>query len=130
MPSNGEQEEVQVNEIFWDLRQAKRLPADELASLVRNLTSRFISRLEALHRVFDEGRLLALRHGEQYDEALIQTALVSLVIADINYLNPYVKAEQIANITNACHTLGISYREALEMTTREREVVAALGGNE
>jgi len=119
-------DEIGMTPSLTDLRQAKRLNAEELESLIRSLTPHFISKAEAVRRLFSPGTLMTLGNGEPYDTALIRSALIAVVLSDVYPLNPYARDEQVENISIACKHLGISYEEVLGMTTKERQIVAAL----
>ena len=128
MSSNGHQlEPLRVDEAVSALREGKRSSASELIALVRSMTPRFSSRLEALHALADqEGFRIVAERNPHSDTVLISAALLSVVLSDVYPLSP-LKAEQLSTIEAACREIGIGYRDVLEMTTCEGKVLAALG---
>lgn len=109
-----------------NLRQGKHLSPDELRVLIESLTPRFAHRLDALQRFLEDGRIFSLRRGQPYDAKVIQTALLSVVLANVSLLDPVVRTQQIDTINQVCDSLGISYEEVLRLTTDERELATLL----
>lgn len=57
---------------------------------------------------------------------MIQTALLSIVLANVSLLDRFARRHQIDTITRVCQGLGISYEDVLRLTTDEQEVTGVL----
>lgn len=115
-----------MNQDLDILRQAKENSGAEIASRIRDLTPRYLNQLPALREVLDKGNLFKMGRGEPHDSAAVQTALLSIVLANVSVYDPYLKIQQTQAIHEACRTLGLSYDEVLDLTAQEDKVIAAL----
>jgi hypothetical protein len=112
---------------FDTLSRAKQWSSGEIAALVRDLLPKYIGCSQNLRSAFDSGRLFRVAPGEHYDTIAVETALVSLILANVSVHDPFARSRQIHSIAEACADLGVSYEDALDMTLREqmiREVLA------
>jgi hypothetical protein len=108
------------------LRQAKHLSAGELEALIRSQTPRFLDRLQRLRDMMERGTILRVSRGEPGDSRVIETALMSVVLANVSLLDPVTRHHQTDNIARACQSLGISYQDALHLTVMDQEVLGIL----
>jgi hypothetical protein len=101
------------------LQAAKHLAPEELESLIRSLTNLFVGKVPKIRKLVRKSRLFALRQGGIYDTMLVQSALLSLVLANVTVIDPVAREHQTNTIVEACRRLGLSFNDVLELTVEE-----------
>jgi hypothetical protein len=116
--------------VDWDLstiRQAKHLPAADLAGVITDLAIVSRTRVGALRKTLDVGTVFRVPEGEKYDTALVETALLALVMADVSLIDTFSKKRQLEAIEGACKVLDLSFDEVRRLTEYENRLEVALG---
>jgi len=114
-------------QILDTLRNSKHLSVDEVASLVASRAGEVLAKAESLRPLVDRGGLFAIPKGISYDRILVETALLSIVLAAVSLNDPHARKHQLDTIREVSERLGVDYNDALRLTTHEVDIISALG---